>query len=131
MTSPNLGEIRLLEVRVPTTSASSEMESIETHRTVLEKVEDYLLTHQCSTPHTQGILLQLLTVGKVRADFRDFSERLQLLEKDQRMSREQAIQVLEDSFAAVLRDPQEGEAPDLTQKIIIQPPKGGGYLGAS
>jgi hypothetical protein len=130
MTSPDLGEIRLLEVRVPT-SASNEMEPAETHRTVLEKVEEYLIAQECSTAHTQGILLQLLTVGKVRADFRDFSERLQLLSKEQRISREQAILALEEAFDSVLRHRSVESDADLTQKIIIQPPKGGGYLGSA
>lgn len=129
MPSPTFDEIRLLEVRI-SPAGSAGAEPTETHRTVWEKIEDYLLVTQCSTAHTQGILLQLLTVGKVRVDFRDYSERLQLLAPEQRMERSEAILRLEEAFELFFRQKQTEQDADLTQKIIIQPPKGGGYLRA-
>jgi hypothetical protein len=129
MPSPTFDEIRLLEVRESTADPAG-AEPSETHRTVREKIEDYLLVSRCSTAHTQGILLQLLTVGKVRVAFRDYSERLQLLAPEQRMERAEAIIQLEEAFAGFFRQKQTEQDADLTQKIIIQPPKGGGYLRA-
>jgi hypothetical protein len=129
MPSPTFDEIRVLEVRVQAAGPAG-AESTETHRTVWEKIEDYLVVCQCSTAHTQGILLQLLTVGKVRVDFREYSERLQLLDSGQRMERAEAILRLEEAFEEFFRQKQIKQDADLTQKIIIQTPKGGGYLRA-
>ncbi len=128
MLTPCLNEIGVLEVRVTSAEAPNE-EGGEVRRTVLEKIEEYLLTLQCGTAYVQGILLPLLTVGKVRVDFRDYSERLQLEDKARRMERAEAILQLEHAFEQVLRQDPAAQNPDLTQKIIIQPPKGGGYLG--
>lgn len=130
MASQTFDEIRVLEVRETRVPELPDVQTTETERTVSEKVEEYLVQAQCGTSHTQGILLQLMTIGKVRVDFRDYSERLQLVEAEHRMERQEAIQKLEEAFEKVLGRGASPKDPDLTQKIIIQPPKGGGYFGS-
>lgn len=74
--------------------------------------------------HTLGVVVQLLTVGKVRLDFREYNERLQLADKADIMARPDAVLLVENYIAGMARtDTAIVPDYDLTQKIIIQAPK--------
>jgi len=89
--------------------------------TLSSKIDEYVLKLGYSNAHVLGVLVQLLTLGKVRVDFRDYSERLQLLNPDDKMSRPEAVAVFDDHMSAL----RGGDETNLsaTQKIIIQPPR--------
>ena len=74
--------------------------------------------------HTLGVVVQLLTVGKVRLDFREYNERLQLEDRAAVMSRSDAVLLVENYIAGMVSsDTALLPDYDLTQKIIIQAPK--------
>jgi hypothetical protein len=88
-----------------------------------EKMEEYVRRLGYSSAHTLGVVVQLLTVGKIRLDFKDYTERLQLKSPQDLMTRGEAMVLVErhlsqfETHADLL--PDDG----FTQKIIIQPPR--------
>jgi hypothetical protein len=99
-------------------------ESSESSLSLAEKIDEYVVRLGCSSAHTLGVIVQLLTVGKIRLDFREYNERLQLDSPADVLSRPEAMHLTEAYLAAMrqgVTDPAEGL--DVTQKIIIQAPK--------
>ncbi len=66
-----------------------------------------------------NIVIQLLTRGKVRVDFRDSSERLQLISEQDTTSRAEAVLVFDQWIA---ENRIKSESPEQTQRIIIEIP---------
>lgn len=69
---------------------------------------------------TFGFVLQLLTVGKVRMDFRDHHERLELIDKSELVTRGAALQALDEYLVSIGRGEHSQGSIEVTQKIIIQ-----------
>lgn len=90
--------------------------------TLASKIDEYVLKLGYSNAHVLGVLVQLLTLGKVRVDFRDYSERLQLLDPEDKMSRPEAVALFDDHMSA-LRGDEDSSNLNMTQKIVIQPPR--------
>ena len=67
-----------------------------------------------------NIIIQLLTHGKVRVDFRDSTERLQLANKQDIMSRLEAVMVFDHWLAENRARP---DALESTRKLVLQSPK--------
>lgn len=84
------------------------------------KISDYILRLGDSNSLCLNILIQLLTKGKVRVDFRDTSERLELINKDDKMSRPDAVLVFDHW---VQENHFKSEPPDTTQKILLETPR--------
>jgi hypothetical protein len=65
-----------------------------------------------------------MTVGKIRLDFREYNERLQLEHASDVLSRADAMHLTETYLAAMRQgESSPSEELDVTQKIIIQAPK--------
>lgn len=96
----------------------------ESSLSLAEKIDEYVFKLGCSSAHTLGVIVQLLTVGKIRLEFREYNERLQLENPADMLPRPEAMQLTE-AYLATMRlgaeDPMGGL--DVTQKIIIQAPK--------
>ncbi len=90
--------------------------------TLASKIDEFVLKLGYSNAHVLGVLVQLLTNGKVRVDFRDYSERLQLLDPEDKMSRPEAVALFDEHMAA-LRGDDDSHNLNMTQKIVIQPPR--------
>jgi hypothetical protein len=90
--------------------------------TLASKIDEFVLKLGYSNAHVLGVLVQLLTLGKVRVDFRDYSERLQLLNSDDKMSRPEAVALFDDHMKS-LREDDELSNLNMTQKIVIQAPR--------
>ena len=88
--------------------------------TLASKIDEFILKVGHTSTHVMSVVVQLLTLGKVRLDFRDYSERLELLNLSEIMSRTQAAAVFEHHLAAANRD---DDVSLMTQKIVIQPPR--------
>ncbi len=117
------GQIRIRQTRT-STIARQEGEVSEASLSLAEKMDEFVFRLGCSSAHTLGVVVQLLTVGKVRLDFREYNERLQLEEASDVLTRPEAMHLTESYLAAMrqgVTDPAEGL--DVTQKIIIQAPK--------
>jgi len=104
-------------------SVRLESDAEDTFLPLAQKVEEYVQRLGYSSAHTLGVVVQLLTVGKIRLDFKDYSERLQLQRPEDLMMRVEAIALVEDHLAQF--NPPTESLPDdgFTQKIIIQPPR--------
>ena len=88
--------------------------------TLADKIDDYILKLGYSNTHVLGFVLELLTVGKVRLDFRAFSDRLELRDPDLVMTRIEAT-ALFDEHIKVGQCKKTLPGSDVTQKIILSP----------
>jgi hypothetical protein len=84
------------------------------------KIDEYILKVGHSNTNVMSLVVQLLTIGKVRLDFRDYTERLELLNLSEIMSRPQAAAVFDQHLASGNKN---DDASLMTQKIVIQPPR--------
>ena len=88
-----------------------------------EKIDEYMLKLGYSNSQALGIVVQILTQGKVRVDFRDFNERLELVHAGDMCERAQAVALFDEHLLAM----QAGEDPDgdlnPTQRVIVQTPR--------
>jgi hypothetical protein len=86
-----------------------------------EKLRDYFLRLGYTSVHVTGIIAQLLTQRKVRIDFREHTERLELVDPLDQLSNLQAISLLND-FIDELNTKRDHSNPSrITQNITVQP----------
>jgi hypothetical protein len=115
-------EIRLKQSRFDLANAQPSEEEVIL---LADKIEEYALRLGFSNAYTAGILSQLLSSGKVRVDFRDHAERLELMRKEDSMHKTDAVAMIE-IFIDHLKKAR-GHATvddsDDTQRILVQPPK--------
>ena len=114
-------EETLIEER-KTLSVQGIRDEVEERRMPLSaKIDEFILKLGYSNAHVLGIVVQLLTSGKVRVDYRDYSERLQLVARGATMDRQEAVALFERHIERLQND----EIPlETTQKIMVQPPQG-------
>ena len=95
----------------------------EIHETVAvslgEKLSDYFMRLGYTNAHVVGLITQLLTQLKVRVDFRDYSERLELKNEMDRLTFIQAATLLDD-YATELGGGKVVAAAKITQIIKIK-----------
>ncbi len=82
-----------------------------------DKISDYMIRIGDSNSLCLNVVIQLLNRGKVRVDFRDSSERLELINQQDKISRPEALMVLDHWIKA---NRFNAEQPDATQKIVIE-----------
>jgi hypothetical protein len=75
-----------------------------------------------SNAHVLGVIIQVLTRGKVRVDFRDYNLRLELGPGVNFMERSEAVAVFDD-YIKRHKNPDASGAADVTQKIMVQAPR--------
>ncbi|MEI8294171.1 MAG: hypothetical protein WCG66_09310 [bacterium] len=85
-----------------------------------DKIAEYIMRLGDANSLCLNIVIQLLTRGKVRVDFRETSERLHLVNPLDIMSRAEAVQVFDHWYSERLSN---SEAPDSTQRIMIELPQ--------
>ena len=88
--------------------------------TLADKISEYILRIGDGNAFCLNIVIQLLTRGKVRVDFRDSSERLQLFSDKDIVSRVEAVHVFD---LWVAENQIKSEPPDATQRILMEPPR--------
>jgi len=84
------------------------------------KIEEYMVRIGESNEFCFNIIVQLLTKGKVRVDFRDTTERLQLVNKEDIMSRPNAVKVFDHWVEENRTQPMTSEK---TQRIVLEQPR--------
>jgi hypothetical protein len=124
MSSVNISEIRISQTRTNNVAGQLGRATETSSVSLAEKMEEYIFKLGCSSAHTLGVIVQLLTVGKIRLDFREYSERLQLENARDLLPRAEAMQLTE-AFLSSMREglSDSGDSLDATQKVIIQAPK--------
>ncbi len=85
-------------------------------------IDEFLLKLGQSNAHVLGVVIQLLTRGKVRVDFRDYYIRLELGPGETAMNRSQAVAVFDD-YIKRHKNPDGDRSSDVTQKIMVQAPR--------
>ena len=90
--------------------------------TLADLLSNYIMRLGFETTCASGIIVQLLTNGKVRVDFSRVVERLELLNMNDRVTSPQAMALFED-FMASLRSPDDGKKGK-TMRIVVQKPRG-------
>ena len=96
--------------------------SSETRELFLEAaIQDFQLQLGQTNAHILGVVIQLLTRGKVRVDFRDYAVRFELSEGQFIVERTQAVAIFDDY---IKRQKNDGlVSSDVTQKIMVQAPR--------
>ncbi len=123
MSSVNISQIRIRQTRTSTV-VGQVREITESSLSLGEKMDEYVFKLGCTSAHTLGVIVQLLTVGKIRLEFREYNERLQLESAGDVLARAEAMQLTETYLAAMRpADASPFGELDVTQKVIIQAPK--------
>jgi len=87
------------------------------------KIDEYMLKLGYSNSQALGIVVQILTQGKVRVDFRDFNERLVLVNQSDRCDRAQAAALFEEHFLLMQSGEELNDEENPTQRVIVQTPR--------
>ena len=117
-----LAEILVEQNRIPT-AAGGGGEATKLQVSLSKIIEEYTLLMGNNTAHISAAVVQLLTLGKVRLDFREHNERLALVNKGDVRSRAEAVSLIEGYLTALKMAESQGGDVEYTQKIIIQAPK--------
>jgi hypothetical protein len=114
-------EIQIIETR--SFIQDGTQQSSEVREIALEVViDEFLLKLGQSNAHVLGVIIQVLTRGKVRVDFRDYNLRLELGPGVNFMERSEAVAVFDD-YIKRHKNPDASGAADVTQKIMVQAPR--------
>lgn len=92
-----------------------------TETTLADKMSEYIMRLGYSNDHTLSVILRLMTLGKVKVEFRDYRERLELASYGDMMARPQVIQMFDEFVAKI--NPAANESAGMTQRIVVQPKK--------
>lgn len=119
-------------ISITETQTSEHIESEASVRTIKlsAKIDEFLFKLGYSSVHTVGILLQLMIDGKIRIDFKNYTERLEVVNKSQLLSRKDALEMFEHyisehpDFKQEVAETRSRESIQsmVTQKIIVQLP---------
>jgi hypothetical protein len=85
-----------------------------------DKLDDYLIGLGYTSGHVMGIIAQLFTEGKVRVDFRNYTERLELMDKQDKLNAVQSAALLND-YIVELSKGRSILGPKNTQKMTLEP----------
>ena len=122
MSSKNPALILVKQTRTGTTP-ETRGQLTEVQVPLSEKIDEYIFRMGCTSAHTLAVIVQLLSVGKIRLDFKEYNERLQLVSAADMMTRAEAIHFTEGLLAGMRAESDPGDDLDTTQKVIIQAPK--------
>ena len=112
--------IILEETRTLHLAPSASEKTATTLCSLADKIEELVLKVGYSNAQAMSVIMQILTVGKVRVDFRDYSQRLALRSSSDLTGRTEAMEVF-DSHLALLKS-NDLSSEGFTQKIMFQPP---------
>ena len=88
-----------------------------------EKIDQYLIKLGYSNAHVLGIVVNLLTVGKVRVEFRHYVERLELVDPADKTSRGVAVDIFDKFLIEKKGRNNQDQILEFTGKIIVQSPE--------
>jgi hypothetical protein len=115
-------EIIIREKRTNTEMGFAQSDG-EKDLTLAEKLDEFVIRLGYSNAHVLSIIVQLLTQGKIKIEFRAYIERLELVDPEDRISRGAAVTLVDDYIAKIQGKTNANESMNVTQKIIIQSPK--------
>lgn len=93
------------------------------HFFLSEKIDQYLIKLGYSNAHVLGIVVNLLTVGKVRVEFRHYIERLELVDPAEKTSRGAAVDIFDRYLLEKKGRNNQEQILEFTGKIVVQAPE--------
>jgi two-component system, chemotaxis family, chemotaxis protein CheY len=111
-------DFQILEKRITRNDEGLEVES-QHLATVADKMNEYILLFGTANSYYISIFLKLLEAGKVRVDFRDRSERMQLVRTSDAVTRAQAVALVDAHLAELHRAGDEAADLGVTQRISL------------
>ena len=112
--------IMLLETRTLYHAGVSE-KSAESTCSLADKIEELVLKIGYTNAQALSVVIQLLTDGKIRVDFRDYSQRLQLASKSDMMTRAHAAEIFDMHLTQMKVETSHHNG--FTHKITFQSPR--------
>lgn len=109
---------QILEKRITRNPDGLEVES-QHLATVADKMNEYILLFGTANSYFISIFLKLLEAGKVRVDFRDRSERMELVRASDAVTRAQAVALVDAHLAELHRAGDEAADLGVTQRISL------------
>ena len=91
------------------------------NESLAELISRYLIRLGLDSAFTSGIIVQLLTKGKVRVDFSKVVERLELTNRNDCMTAPQAMELFED-YVTSMRTKEDLTQKGKTVRIVVQNP---------
>ena len=91
------------------------------NESLAELISRYLIRLGFDSAFTSGIIVQLLTKGKVRVDFSKVAERLEMINRDDCLTAPQAMALFQDYVAGMQNEEGEGQKGK-TIRIVVQNP---------
>ena len=95
---------------------------MEETTSLAELISRYLIRLGFDSAFTSGIIVQLLTKGKVRVDFSKVMERLELINRNDCMAAPQAMELFED-YVTSMRSKEDLTQKGKTIRIVVQNPR--------
>ncbi len=111
-------DFQVLEKRVTLNPDGLEVES-QHLSTVAGKMDEYILLFGTANSYFVSVFLRLLEFGKVRIDFRDRSERLELVRKSDVVTRARAVALIDARLEEIRRAEDERQDLGATQRISL------------
>jgi len=111
-------DFQILEKRITRNPDGLEVES-QHLATVADKMNEYILLFGTANSYYISIFLKLLEAGKVRVDFRDRSERMELVRGSDIVTRAQAVALVDAHLAELRRAEDEVGNLGVTQRISL------------
>ena len=90
--------------------------------TLYELLSTFMVKLGFESAIASGIVVQLMTRGKVRVDFSSISERIELARDEDQLTAPQAMALFED-FVASMKSPEDKRGKRKTMRIVVQKPR--------
>ena len=91
------------------------------NESLAELISRYLIRLGLDSAFTSGVIVQLLTKGKVRVDFSKVVERLELINRNDCLTAPQAMALFED-YVTSMRSEEDLTQKGKTIRIVVQNP---------
>ena len=95
---------------------------MEETTSLAELISRYLIRLGFDSAFTSGIIVQLLTKGKVRVDFSKVAERLEVINRDDCLAAPQAMALFQD-YVAGMQNEEDKSQKGKTIRIVVQNPR--------
>ncbi|NBR48339.1 hypothetical protein EBU02_05755 [bacterium] len=120
--APRTSEITIKETKLENEGGAMQARD-SLYKPLSVKVDEYMLKLGYSNSQALGIVVQILTQGKVRVDFRDFNERLELVNESDRCDLAQAAALFEEHLLSMQSGEELDDEQNPTQRVIVQTPR--------
>ncbi len=123
MRTIDVNAFKAIQLRQTRTLAGHKGAPEHIHLTLSEKLEEYRALLGQSSMFTLGLIVQLMAAGKVKVQFRGYSERVELVHTEDRMTRAKAIALVGECLIPGSGIGSTETNSEITQNIFLQSDK--------